>query len=316
MAPFFIVGPHRSGTSLLCHILALINGVSMIFESGLIYNVIEKYGLSGVIDAKICQSLIKDLCCRLIEPATTEGKNLENSFAHMDIPQHLTSSFFDRDLSAKEFLRRGYHFVQGYMGCALLGEKDPGYRFFLNEINHIFPDSKIIYVIRHPYDTLLSSKYHSFKGLNGNPMFHPIAIAILWRNSIRQSIRWSTENPDRMLYVRYEDLVENKHKTFDHICAFLNLPYNGEADYIIGHSSSFTHKKKPILSDVEKYFCNKFCKKEMIFLGYKYEEQEAPLYLRIKCFASLVPYAFSAYYNMRSIHFNMLKFIKVRLRTR
>lgn len=85
-----------------------------------------------------------------------------------------------------------------------------------------FPDAKFIHIVRDGRAIMAS-----FFNLTWGPA-HPKSAAESWLRKLTPGLAAECAYPDRVLRVRYEDLIEEPKKTLQSICAFANLPYREE----------------------------------------------------------------------------------------
>lgn len=115
-------------------------------------------------------------------------------------------------------------------------EQTPRYLFYVDEILALFPEARIVNLIRDPRDVLLSQKNkwrRRFLGASTIPLseairswsnFHPMLVARLWVASAREA-EHHTGRPG-FLSVRFEDLVDDPDRTVRAICDFCGLAYD------------------------------------------------------------------------------------------
>jgi len=101
----------------------------------------------------------------------------------------------------------------------LVGDKNPVYSPRSGYLLKMFPDAKVIHMVRDYRDYLQSMLRAGFvKGIT------PI-IVHRWRKSLKVNFSLQQKYPGRFYYLRYEDLVEHPEKHFREMCDFLNIPY-------------------------------------------------------------------------------------------
>lgn len=96
-------------------------------------------------------------------------------------------------------------------------EKTPSNENHLKKISRLFPSHKCLHIIRDPRDNYLSYK-------RKHPKLTIERFCKNWRASAHISIKNKT-NPN-YLTIRYEDLVQQKQKTLEIICNFLDIPFS------------------------------------------------------------------------------------------
>jgi hypothetical protein len=87
-------------------------------------------------------------------------------------------------------------------------------------------DSKVLYVTRNEFDTLLSAHHHHSLGygarLDFNTFFRQTLIANPW--SVHLKSWWPHRADENVLHVRYEDMVKDLEGTLRRVAAFCGIP--------------------------------------------------------------------------------------------
>lgn len=107
--------------------------------------------------------------------------------------------------------------------------------YYLREILDLYPNAKVIVMVRDSRDVLASQKKKwrmRFRGHNDDPLlealrlkinYHPVTTSLLWKAAIAAGDRFSGH--PRVHRVRFEDLVRDPSAQAMEICTFLGLPY-------------------------------------------------------------------------------------------
>lgn len=174
-------------------------------------------------------------------------------------------------------------------------EQTPRNILYLNEILELFPNAKIIAMVRDPRDVLLSQKSKWKRKSLGEEIFpmaesirswanyHPITISKIW--NVNFSILQKKSKHPSILTVKFEDLLENPKEEMEHICQFLNITYTSRMLDVPHIGSSHRHDVEKIgisktatgnwnrggLAKSEIYFCQQICKKGMQAFDYRIE---------------------------------------------
>ncbi len=105
-----------------------------------------------------------------------------------------------------------------------LGDKTPAYINSIFFLDNLFPSSKIINVVRDARDVAASVKKEPFWG--GRT---PMLVAEEWNQRILNGMLAERKlGPERVMTVRYEELVANPHDVLHGITEFLGLPYSDD----------------------------------------------------------------------------------------
>lgn len=102
----------------------------------------------------------------------------------------------------------------------VIGEKTPRHIMHVEDILKAFPKAKIIALFRDPRATALSEKKASF----GSPSVY--VTARRWVKYAARHLAYSQELPDdQYMMVRYEDLIQKPESILKSISSFLNVPF-------------------------------------------------------------------------------------------
>ena len=99
------------------------------------------------------------------------------------------------------------------------GDKTPYYVEHLAEVRRVFPEARVVNLVRDGRDVALSLLRVPFGPAN------VWAAAHQWRDAVRAVDRDAAWLGDDLLTVRYEDLVANPATVVPEICAFLEIGY-------------------------------------------------------------------------------------------
>lgn len=99
------------------------------------------------------------------------------------------------------------------------GDKMATFKRVMPTMLELFPDAKIIYLIRDGRDVAASLLPLSF-----GPNTAYVA-AKKWKNSVQDGLKFAKSHPDQVYTIRYEDLTEDPEKYLREICAFVGEPF-------------------------------------------------------------------------------------------
>lgn len=99
-------------------------------------------------------------------------------------------------------------------------QKATSYIFHADELLESLPGSRMIYLLRNPWDLAASKKRR-------NPSSdRSFGLSLSWAKGIRIAQRLEQAKPDRFKVVRYEDLVMTPHETVQELCDWLGEPFS------------------------------------------------------------------------------------------
>jgi len=173
-------------------------------------------------------------------------------------------------------------------------EQTPRYIFYVKEILDLFPEAKIINMVRDPRDVLLSQKNkwrRRLLGAKNIPLrealrawanYHPYVIVRLWCGAIRMAMQFN--NHPRFTSIRFEDLLQRPEETVRYLCKFVGIDFEENMLQVPQIGSSLKEDKpnmfgidlgracswmKGGLTPVEIAICQKVARAEMERFGYQ-----------------------------------------------
>jgi Sulfotransferase family len=143
------------------------------------------------------------------------------------------------DLPYREHLRRA--------GKPRFGDKTPPYVAIVPELLALYPDARFINLIRDGRDVAISFVDAHFHG-------RPYHADFEWTQALRFAERWrASTHADRILDVRYEDLVRDPETVLRRICDFLGETF--ELEMIAAHRDRLT-----LIPDRERWIQEKLAR--------------------------------------------------------
>ncbi|MDL2124698.1 MAG: sulfotransferase [Deltaproteobacteria bacterium] len=232
--PVFIVGYRRSGTTLLRNVLHSHPEIAVVSESHFIahfYDTIELYG-----DLNDDKNLVR-LATDIISTRRYKGRNvdtvIDDAFVRRVYPKNLRS-----------VLQVLYEEYSAKFGKTRWGDKTPYFLYRIPMLLDLFPNCRIIHVVRDPRAAIWSQ----IKAFSEYDVYQN---ATKWvEGMLKFDDAKSEMAEDQFLEVKYEDLVRNPANTLASICNFALLEYDDQIlhyyDFIeddIGHAKSSLHLK-------------------------------------------------------------------------
>ena len=211
---FFIVGIPRSGTTMLQQMLDANPAVITPLESRIIIVLKQKYFKKRSWTNENIDEFIEDL---FAEPKFMKGWSVDRD--------HLTRAYRNIPLKDVKFdlllkmVYYAYPSIYDKNEVKILGDKNPIYTIFIDEIKEIFPEAKFIHIIRDYRANIVSNR----------KWFPRKKIAILaqtWLIGNRVIDKQKRLSPHNFYTVRYEDLVADPEKYAREIAVFLDVDYH------------------------------------------------------------------------------------------
>ena len=103
-------------------------------------------------------------------------------------------------------------------------DKNPSYSFHIDILNRLYPDAKFIVLVRDYRDNITSRKKSDTSSLLKSPAIYAAA----WSYYYEYIEKLASKYPEKILYVKYEDLVLNTNESVRKICQFIQVPYRDE----------------------------------------------------------------------------------------
>lgn len=223
---------------------------------------------------------------------------------HFEEAMNLVSTM-QGDLFPHEVLRAFLHHETQKAKRSIPCEKTPQDVFYIGEILELFPEAKIINMVRDPRGVMLSQKRKWQRRSMGAGFmtkkeqrrlkinYHPITISKLWNASQRAALPY--KNHERVHTVIFENLVNDSEQIVQGLCAFLEIEFlpkmlaipqvgsSNEADRpdSLGIKTERAGNwEKGGLNNGEVWFCQKICNTYMQSYGYEVKPINPGLWYR------------------------------------
>lgn len=197
----FIVGTPRSGTTLLAELLARSADVHVTAET-------HFFRLR-------CRS-VREASGPLAPGAAERVRDELRSALELPRDEAAAPSATD-ELRPAAIVRRAFAAAARLSGRALLVEKTPDHALRWRAILHCFPAARFVHLVRDPRDVALSwRRVPWWPGGYVGPAWR-------WRRIVAEIAALERACPDRLLQIRYEDLVERPEATLRDIRRFLEI---------------------------------------------------------------------------------------------
>jgi hypothetical protein len=209
VAPFFIVGSSRSGSTLLRLMLASHSRIAIPSETWYLTPLIEKFPC----DRPLQKNEITDAVAVMTHHYTWPDMGLDA--AELRRRAANLSEVCLRDLV--EIVYRWHMEVEGK---SRWGDKTPAYIEIVPQLAALFGDAKFVHLIRDGRDVAKSFQKHGWHG----PWMHGYTREWLRAVELDRKLSRTLLN-ERILRVRYEDLVLHPQATLRRICTFIDADF-------------------------------------------------------------------------------------------
>lgn len=232
LRPIFIVGPSRSGTTMMAMALSRSRDVFSFKE----LHFFEQLWSPDSKRSNLSWSEAEKLAARLIFlnregylSTGTEAPYLGEAAKMLELfpnsQRHAANIY-------KFFLQYETRRASKVYPC----EQTPRNIFYMSDILELFPNARFIHMVRDPRAVLASQKGKwKRRKLSASSVpfkedvrtwinYHPLIMSKLWRSANLAAC--SLSNDHRIISVRFEDVVSNPREVLHRVCRFLGLEYS------------------------------------------------------------------------------------------
>lgn len=207
----FITGASRSGTTLLSNLLQNHPNLVSLPEATFIFGLHPHFGNKNIKDCS--EEFINALWIRrdYNKPSWNINEELlrnhiNNHSGFLSFSQACVYCFFSAQRAIKETETK------------VVINKHPEFSWYLPLLQHLFPESKYIILIRDYRD-----RYLSIKENFDYTFYNHLVNGISWDYNYQIIDEFAVLHPQNFLFIKYEDLISNKEEEFKKILTFLNL---------------------------------------------------------------------------------------------
>ena len=203
--PFFIVGSGRSGSTMLRMMLCAHSRLTIPPETWFLLPLVERFSLDRTLDAAEIESAVSIMTQHYRWPdIKLEAQEVRRKLSQVTAPylRNVVEVVYRLHLEAE--------------GKARWGDKTPIYIEIVPQLTRMFPNSRFIHLVRDGRDV---AKSHQAAGWYGRWLHDNTRE---WTRALEFNGRWaSSEFRQRILQVRYEELVLETEATLRKICYFI-----------------------------------------------------------------------------------------------
>lgn len=210
--PVFIIGFPRSGTTLLQALLSTQGNVATFPEThffSTIYSLLPRDQFE--VETELIQTVLKDI-------TKASGIEFDSSVYQRAVSLAENGRLRIKDfyeLLVKSVLPDQYTATQRWI------EKTPSNCHFMTIIDKLYPKVKFLLIIRDPFNAIYSNaKYLPPKG--NNPIKQ---LSKRWVQHVSIFEDYLQTNEEKVMLVKYEDLVSNVSTSIMSVCSFLNIEF-------------------------------------------------------------------------------------------
>ncbi len=207
---YFIIGKGRSGTTLLSSLLAKNAQILATHESRFMLVFYKKFRYKKEWTKKDIRFILKNLWIR--QKLMKEQWQIDMSFLESLLFHHI------KDLNYQRFCKIIYTCHCHYSNqIDTIIDKNPLYSFHIDKWMDLFPQAKFIVMVRDYRDQYFSMIADKLKPMKTN------GLTSLWAYLYQQLLMNPSLHNENTLYVKFEDLIENKDLVINNILTFLDV---------------------------------------------------------------------------------------------
>lgn len=209
MRPIFILGRQHSGNTMLTTLLGDIPGVLAMHLEGTFFEVRKD------IEKLPPEQRARRTARKLRDDGAKRNKKLWRAIE----PVMVAAAY--KGATETELYIVGMREVLARFSKERWVQKATSYVFLVGDILEVFPDARLIYLVRNPLDLAASTKRRSGGSARGL-----LRMALGWNRGCRQALDIQAQEPKRLMTLRYEDLVSDPQQSVQKVCAFCDLPFD------------------------------------------------------------------------------------------
>lgn len=229
----FVVGNSRSGTTMMGRIFGKHPGVYTFGELHF-FGQLCAPPFSSKLPKETVEELAAALYCIQREGYRTHG----NSRRFLDKAQAFLEDLTTCPSTAAALFEVFLYHETAENDKTIPCDQTPRNVFYIADILELYPNAKVINMIRDPRDVLLSQKRkwkRRFLGGSDMPMketlrdwmnYHPITISHIWCTAVNAAEKFL--HHDRVTSVYFEELLMHPDATLKHLCDFVGITYTDE----------------------------------------------------------------------------------------
>lgn len=253
--PVFIVGPARSGTSLLYRTLLKHSAFQAkqlcLEETKIFQRPLVGYDALKLKDQSLRNYMMADAKCYDLFL-----KHITNIATFQIFLNALPGiRFFCRCYNMLWIVAGNHILIKNYFkfakkarNCKRIVEKTPSHINYMERIFFTYPDAKILITIRHPVSVFSSYIRRSLEEPDESWLrIDKDKFISAYRNDVETALRISFLKRKGCKIVLYEDFVNNPHGVFQETCRFLEEPFEPQS-VLGGEESLASWKPDPYLS--------------------------------------------------------------------
>lgn len=273
-APVVVVGLPRSGSSFLSHVLSQLSNW-YVFDDLYLQRKARTIGVKDPLTNEDLKTLLNYLGWQ-IRARLRRGLYSVPNVAESEVePMNdaLAKAFAKEPGNWADLQEEWMHRLAARTGCSNWGYKLPSAFRHIKELIQEYPNLRLLFLIRDPYEVLASYKHMPQGAQDGDPRrYHPVPYALYWRSSVRTYLSAKTQFGSRVALVQFKDLADRPLEAARQIADFLGTDPPEEVEVPVRRNSSFRDPSaKSGLTGLEKWLVRMVATSELAALGYEFQ---------------------------------------------
>ena len=227
----FVVGNSRSGTTMMGRILG---NHSDVFTFDELHFFGQLWSPTQSLEMHLLDA--EELAAKLFCIQRIGYRQHGNTDQFRQESQKFCEELSEQPISPTDLFSSFLKYEANLNGKSIPCDQTPRNVFYIDEILKVYPNARIVNMIRDPRDVLLSQKKkwkRRFLGATELPLretfrdwinYHPITISRIWRTAVTAADRFSDHKNVHTVY--FERLLLSPGKTVKEICRFVEIKYD------------------------------------------------------------------------------------------
>ena len=209
-APIFIVGRQHSGNTMLARCLGRSPEVYSATGEGTFFEHQDRL-------ARVPEP---DRVAAILSQVEGGGVDVPAS-ARLEVKRHMQADGIGEEKTAGQMYARCMDWAARQHDATRWAQKATSYIFYVDDILECFPDARLLFLARNPFDLAASMKRRG--------VWRSVArMTYGWNKGVRLALRAAQEHPENVSIVRYEDFVEFPEQALEAICSFCDLAFRSD----------------------------------------------------------------------------------------
>ncbi len=235
--PIFIVGYPRSGTTLLQRLLVSQPGLYTFPETHF-FNVVERKIPRSKESETVPPSALPAVFAAIHEKMGIRYAHTKTEAIIREAQDGKLGSKALFEFIVADYLSRLYPGIENRSNWRWI-EKTPYHANFLDRILDFYPQAQVLHILRHPTPAIFSCK-RKFPFNKETPV---IDLAQRWNVMLDNVDRFKRQYPNRIMTLRYEDLITRMELEMKQAAAFLGICFDRDRFFAVNHGDPDLQRK-------------------------------------------------------------------------